>query len=63
MQGQANYPRQAGYYEDTLKSISYELESIATNKHLNHKDMVRLLESLAKDIKEQIAKVNKECVY
>lgn len=62
MQPLPNYPRQAGYYEGKLKGISYELESMATNKYLNHKDMVRLLESMAKDIKETIARVNKECV-
>lgn len=63
MTAQPNYPRQAGYYEGMLKGISFTLESMAGNQYLSHKEMVRLIQAMSVEIKEEIEKVNKECVY
>ena len=62
MQPLPNYPRQAGYYEGMLKGISFTLESMVGNRYMSHKEMVRQLQVMSVEIKEEIEKVNKECV-
>lgn len=63
MQGQANYPRQAGYYEGMLRGLSYTLSAMAGNRYMSHQEMIRQLQVMSVEIKEEIEKVNKECVY
>lgn len=63
MTAQPNYPRQAGYYEGMLRGLSNTLSAMAGNQYLSHKEMIRLIEVMSVEIKEEIEKVNKECVY
>ena len=58
-----NYPRQAGYYEGMLKGISFTLESMAGNRYMSHQEMVRQLQVMSVEIKEEIEKVNETFVY